>query len=65
MQISKFWDNKQYKRALKAADQVLKKNPEHGETLAMKGLVVNSMASGDARPGSDPKKDEAYDLVRR
>lgn len=37
--------------------QVLKSNAEHGETLAMKGLIVNCM--------SDERKDEAFDLVRR
>lgn len=35
--------------------QVLKKFPEHGETLAMKGLICNCM----------DKKEEAYDLVRK
>lgn len=56
-QVVKFYETKQYKKAIKAADQVLKKFPEHGETLSMKGLVVSNM-------GSD-RKDEAYDLVRR
>ena len=41
---------------IQAADQILKKFPEHGETLAMKGLVMNSM-------GAD-KKEEAYTLVK-
>lgn len=35
--------------------QLLKKYPEHGETLAMKGLTLNCL----------DKKDEAYELVRR
>ena len=39
--IVKFYETKQYKKGLKAADTVLKKFPEHGETLAMKGLILN------------------------
>ena len=34
--IVKFYETKQYKKGLKAADTVLKKFPEHGETNAMK-----------------------------
>jgi hypothetical protein len=30
-------------KGLKAADGVLKKYPEHGETLAMKGLTLNCL----------------------
>ena len=39
---------------MKAADGVLKKFPEHGETLAMKGLTLNCLN----------RKEEAYKLVR-
>ncbi len=39
------------------APQVLKKNPDHGETLAMKGLIINCM--------NEERKDEAFDLVKR
>jgi len=35
--------------------QVLRKCPDHGETLAMKGLILNCQ----------DKKEEAYDLCRR
>jgi len=35
-QVVKFYETKQYKKAIKAAEQVLKKFPDHGETLAMK-----------------------------
>ena len=34
--IVKHYETKQYKKGLKAADTVLKKFPEHGETNAMK-----------------------------
>lgn len=54
-QVVKFYETKQYKKAIKAADAILKKVPEHGETLAMKGLTLNYM----------DKKEEAYELVRR
>lgn len=37
--------------------QVLKKSPDHGETLAMKGLIVNMM--------NEDRKDEAFELVKR
>jgi tetratricopeptide (TPR) repeat protein len=56
-QVVKFYEEKQYKRAIKAADQILRKVPDHGETLAMKGLVLSNM-------GPD-KKEEAYELVRK
>jgi len=52
--IVKHYETKQYKKGLKAADMVLKKVPGHGETLAMKGLILNSLE----------RKAEAYELVR-
>ncbi|PIK37160.1 putative N-alpha-acetyltransferase 15, NatA auxiliary subunit [Apostichopus japonicus] len=55
--ILKSYEQKQYKTGLKFAKQILT-NPkfsEHGETLAMKGLIMNCLG----------KKDEAYELVRR
>ncbi|VAH77575.1 unnamed protein product [Triticum turgidum subsp. durum] len=51
----KSYETKQYKKGLKAADSILKKFPEHGETLSMKGLTLNCM----------DRKSEAYELVRR
>ena len=53
--IAKAYEMKQYKKGLKAADQVLKKFADHGETLAMKGLILNCQE----------RKSEAYELVRR
>ncbi|KAJ7522001.1 hypothetical protein O6H91_19G078300 [Diphasiastrum complanatum] len=53
--IVKSYETKQYKKGLKAADAILKKYPDHGETLAMKGLTLNCM----------DRKTEAYDLVRK
>lgn len=55
--ILKCYELKQYKNGLKFAKQILS-NPkfsEHGETLAMKGLILNCLG----------RKAEAYDHVRR
>ncbi|KAF5739129.1 acetyltransferase-related family protein [Tripterygium wilfordii] len=52
--IVKSYETKQYKKGLKAADGILKRFPEHGETLSMKGLTLNCM----------DRKSEAYELVR-
>lgn len=49
------YETKQYKKGLKAADAVLKKHAEHGETLAMRGLILNCME----------RKAEAYEYVKR
>ncbi|CAK7229787.1 hypothetical protein SEUCBS140593_007364 [Sporothrix eucalyptigena] len=40
-QVIRNYEEKQYKRGLKAADQILKKNPRHGDTMAMKALILN------------------------
>jgi len=53
--IVKFYETKQYKKGVKAADAILKKHPEHGETLCMKGLTVSYL----------DRKEEAYELVRK
>ncbi|XP_058751865.1 N-terminal acetyltransferase A complex auxiliary subunit NAA15-like [Vicia villosa] len=53
--IVKSYETKQYKKGLKAADAILKKYPDHGETLSMKGLTLNCM----------DRKSEAYELVRQ
>ncbi|KAG5028683.1 hypothetical protein JHK82_012289 [Glycine max] len=53
--IVKSYETKQYKKGLKAANTILKKFPDHGETLSMKGLTLNCMDHGS----------EAYELVRQ
>ncbi|KAI0834328.1 N-terminal acetyltransferase A, auxiliary subunit [Hypoxylon sp. FL0890] len=40
-QVIRNYEDKQYKRGLKAAEQILKKNPRHGDTMAMKALIIN------------------------
>lgn len=52
-QIAEFIETKQYKKALKHCDQLLKKTPKHGEALCLKGLTTRYMG----------KKEESYDLV--
>ncbi|KAL9323139.1 hypothetical protein ACSQ67_011192 [Phaseolus vulgaris] len=53
--LQKSYETKQYKKGLKAADTILKKFPDHGETLSMKGLTLNCM----------DRKSDAYELVRQ
>lgn len=48
------YESKQYKKGIKTADTILKKFPNHGETLSMKGLIFNCMG----------KKVDAYELVK-
>ena len=48
------YETKQYKRGLKAADQILKKFPKHGDTQAMKALIL----------GNQGKQDEAFELCK-
>ncbi|KOS22244.1 N-alpha-acetyltransferase 15 [Escovopsis weberi] len=40
--IIRSYEDKQYKRGLKTADLILKKHPKHGDTMAMKALILNS-----------------------
>ncbi|KAF9394805.1 hypothetical protein CPC16_010160 [Podila verticillata] len=54
-ELLKNYELKQYKRGLKAAEQILKKFPEHGETMAMKGLFCSNL----------DRKEEGYDLVKK
>ncbi|KAI9225207.1 MAG: NMDA receptor-regulated protein 1-domain-containing protein [Piptocephalis tieghemiana] len=44
-----------YKKGLKASEQILRKFPEHGETLAMKGIFLVNM----------DRKEEGYECVRK
>lgn len=55
--LLKHYREKQYKMGLKLANQILTnpKHSEHGETLSMKGLILNSFG----------KKAEALDFARR
>ncbi|KAI3335993.1 tetratricopeptide [Ustulina deusta] len=46
-QVIRNYEEKQYKRGLKAAEQILKKSPKHGDTMAMKALIINSLGRTD------------------
>lgn len=48
------YEGKKYKLGLKTADSILKKYPEHGETLCMKGLILGS--TGDRQGGLELAK---------
>lgn len=48
------YESKQYKKGLKAADQILRKHPNHGDTQAMKALILNNQG----------KQDEAFELCK-
>jgi len=59
--VVKFYESKQYKKGLKNADTILKRFPNHGETLCMKGLIVNAMANSAAAAQGSKKKEEEGD----
>lgn len=48
------YEGKQYKKGIKAADQILKKHPNHGDTQAMKALVLSCQG----------KEAEAFELCK-
>ncbi|KAF1816992.1 NMDA receptor-regulated protein 1 [Eremomyces bilateralis CBS 781.70] len=45
--VVKFYEAKQYKKGIKASDQILKKNPNHGDTQAMRALIMNAQGNTD------------------
>ena len=53
-QLVRCYETKTYKKGIKAADAILKKFPNHGETLSMKGLLLSCM----------DKREEAHELVK-
>ncbi|KAK3292065.1 NMDA receptor-regulated protein 1-domain-containing protein [Chaetomium fimeti] len=52
--VIRHYEDKQYKRGLKAAEQILKKNPKHGDTMSMKALILNAQG----------KTEEAFSLAK-
>ncbi|KAG8533288.1 uncharacterized protein KY384_002071 [Bacidia gigantensis] len=46
-QVVKNYENKQYKKGLKAAEQILRKKPDHGDTIAMKALIINGQGNSE------------------
>ncbi|KAL4251971.1 NMDA receptor-regulated protein 1a [Abortiporus biennis] len=54
-ELLNLYESRQLKKGLKTADQILKKFPEHGETICMKGLVLTHMG----------RREEGVELVRK
>jgi len=52
--LVQFYETKQYKKGLKAAEQILRKHPAHGDTQAMKALILNTTG----------KQEEAFELCK-
>ena len=48
------YETKQYKKGLKVVETILKRFPKHGETLCMKGLLLNCTG----------KKEDAVSIVK-
>jgi peptide alpha-N-acetyltransferase len=48
------YETKQYKKGIKAAEQILRKHPNHGDTQAMKALILSNQG----------KTEEAFDLCK-
>ncbi|GFF23065.1 N-terminal acetyltransferase A complex subunit nat1 [Aspergillus lentulus] len=42
-QVVRHYENKQYKKGIKLADQILRKTPNHGDTQAMKALIMSNL----------------------
>ncbi|CAO3654001.1 unnamed protein product [Mucor fragilis] len=53
--LLKNYELRDYKKGLKLAEGILKKYPDHGETMAMKGLFLNNLQ----------KKEEGYEYVKK
>ncbi|KAL9598223.1 MAG: hypothetical protein Q9219_004643 [cf. Caloplaca sp. 3 TL-2023] len=46
-QVVKHYELKQNKKGLKTAEQILRKYPKHGDTQAMKALIINAQGNSD------------------
>ncbi|KAJ1730128.1 hypothetical protein LPJ61_003185 [Coemansia biformis] len=51
----KLYESHQYKKGLKISDQILKKFPTHGETLAVKGMFLAHV----------DRREEGYETIKR
>ncbi|THH29718.1 hypothetical protein EUX98_g4478 [Antrodiella citrinella] len=54
-ELLNLYESRQLKKGQKTADQILKKFPEHGETLCMKGLILTHMG----------RREEGIELVKK
>mmetsp|Transcript_285 Transcript_285/g.552 ORF Transcript_285/g.552 Transcript_285/m.552 type:complete len:918 (+) Transcript_285:161-2914(+) len=62
--VVKFYESKNYKKGMKNADQILKRFPNHGETLCMKGLILNGMAISAVGGSKDKKREEGEEMKK-
>lgn len=54
-EVVQCYDSRQYIKGVEVADRILEKVPTHGETIAMKGLIINSIGG---------RKAEAHELAK-
>lgn len=54
-QLLQEYETKEYRKGIKTADSILQKYPDHGETMAMKGLILTNI----------DKKEEGWECVRK
>ncbi|TFK41639.1 NMDA receptor-regulated protein 1-domain-containing protein [Crucibulum laeve] len=54
-ELLQLYETRNLKKGLKTADQILKKFPEHGETMCMKGLVLTHLG----------KREEGIEFVKK
>lgn len=54
-QLLQNYETKEYKKGVKNADLILKRYPHHGETMAMKGLILTNI----------DRKEEGWECVRK
>ncbi|KAI0674538.1 NMDA receptor-regulated protein 1a [Trametes maxima] len=54
-EVLHYYEDRQLKKGLKTADAILKKFPNHGETMCMKGLILTHMG----------RRDEGLELVKQ
>ncbi|KAI0371305.1 NMDA receptor-regulated protein 1a [Pilatotrama ljubarskyi] len=54
-EVLHYYEDRQLKKGLKTADTILKKFPNHGETLCMKGLILTHMG----------RREEGFELVKQ
>ena len=54
-QITKQFDLKQYTKALKSANEMLKFYPEHPETMSIKGILLINVDESEWKQGDDPQ----------
>ena len=60
--VLQLYEQRQYTKGLQTAEQILRKYPDHGETLAMKGLFVTCLA---AAGNSEADAEQGHELIQQ